>query len=93
MSTHAAVETIVEAINSALGSIAVGDYRNAVTRLAEALPLFGDSRYSSSTEVWQLFDPFMAVVTVCASAPFQNDGNARGLFADAVRMKLNRIRP
>ncbi len=92
-STHTAVVTLVTTINEALDSLMVGESRRAVLLLNRALGTFSDSRFASNQEVSQLFEPFMAVVTVCAAKGSQDDGAAMRLFADAVRVKLNRIRP
>ena len=92
-STHTAVVTLVAAINEALDSLIVGDSRRAVLLLNRAIVTFSDSRFASNQEVSQLFEPFMAVAAVCAAKGSQDDGAAMQLLADAVRVKLNRIRP
>jgi hypothetical protein len=93
MATHARVVELLDAINAALDCITVGDFRRATLALKGVIDVFGDSRLSSNQEVWQLYEPFLSAVAVCACAAFQADDAARQLFADAVRLKLIRIRP
>lgn len=93
MSTHADVVRLVKAINGALDSLGAGDPRAAALLLQQVLPLFRDSRLASNQEVWQLYEPLLAVATVCASRiPDEGDGGMR-LLTEAVKLKLNRIRP
>ncbi len=93
MSTHPQVVAIVTAIEGALDSLAAGDALKATLLLYQALPSFKDSRLASNQEVWQLYEPFLAVATVCASRiPDEGDG-AMQFLTEAVRLKLNRIRP
>jgi hypothetical protein len=93
MSTHAEVVKLIAAIDGALDSLADGNAVQAATLLYRVLPAFDDSRLSSNQEVWQLYEPFLAVATVCASRiPDEADGGIQ-LLSDAVRLKLNRIRP
>lgn len=93
MSGHAEVVKVVEAINMALDSLTVGNPRQAVLGLYQVVPVFDDSRYASNQEVWQLHAPFLSVAAVCAAKSTADDGLATQLFAKAVRLQLNRIRP
>ncbi|MGE5525825.1 MAG: hypothetical protein ACM3SS_19080 [Rhodospirillaceae bacterium] len=93
MTPHAEVTRLVAAINGALDSLTVGDGKKAVPMLYDVIEVFSDSRLSSNQEVWQLFDPYLSVVTVCASTVSHEDPAATQLFAEAVRLKLDRIRP
>lgn len=93
MSTHPRVVALVAAIEGALDSLAAGNALKATLLLYQVLPTFKDSRLASNQEVWQLYEPFLAVATVCASRiPEEGDG-AMQLLAETVRLKLNRIRP
>lgn len=93
MTSHAQVTRLIAAINAALDCLTVGDGRKAVPLLYDVIDIFGDSRFASNQEVWQLFDPFLSIVTVCASTASHEDTAAMQLFAEATRLKLNRIRP
>lgn len=93
MTPHAEVTRLVAAINAALDSLTVGDGKKAVPLLYDVIEIFSDSRLSSNQEVWQLFDPYLSVVTVCASTASHEDPAATQLFVEAVRLKLDRIRP
>jgi hypothetical protein len=93
MGGHAEVVKLVEAIDGALNSLTVGNARQAVLTLYQVIPVFEDSRYASNQEVWQLHAPFLSVTAVCAAKSPQDDGLAIQLFAKAVRLQLNRVRP
>ena len=93
MGTHAGAQALADAIEGALDSLAAGNAVKATLLLYKVLPHFRDSRLASNQEVWQLYEPFLAVVTVCASRiPDESEG-AMQLLGEAIRARLNRIRP
>ena len=93
MGTHAAVVALAGAIEAALESLAAGNAVKATLLLYKVLPHFRDSRLASNQEVWQLYEPFLAVVTVCASRiPDESEG-AMALLGETVRLRLSRVRP
>jgi hypothetical protein len=93
MTSHQAVVRTVAAINSALDNLTIGETRRAVTALHQVVEVFDDSRLASNQEVWQLFEPFLSVAAVCAARAAEDDGAAMQLYAKAVHLKLDRIRP
>lgn len=93
MASHAEVVRIVAAIRGALESLTSGDTSRAVPLLYDIIEVFEDTRLAANQEVWQLFDPFLSVVTVCAAQAAGQDQAPMQLFCEAVRLKLNRIRP